>query len=77
MAPRLLCIASMTRSYASRRARHSVRVVRPPRDPSITVLGFECFRLEGSGELDPVEPAYVAVRLFQTRNAMGAFMLLG
>jgi len=40
----------MTRSYgsshrSSRRITQPLRIVKPPRDPSITTLGFTCFRL--------------------------------
>lgn len=38
----------MTRSYGtprSRRITQPLRIVKRPRDPAITVLGFTCFRL--------------------------------
>lgn len=62
-------------SYAPRRRRSTVRVVlRSPRSPSITPLGFACFRLEHAGPREPDEPAFVPVRLVHTRAAMRAFM---
>jgi hypothetical protein len=38
----------MTRSYSSSRSRRitqPLRIVKPPRDPAISTLGFTCFRL--------------------------------
>jgi len=50
--------------------------VRPARDPSITALGFECFRLEHAGEVELDEPAFIPIRLIQPRSAMGAFVFV-
>jgi hypothetical protein len=55
----------MTRNYLPRR-RRLLAVVRRPRDPSITSLGFTMFHFEGPW---PVE-------VIGSRNAMAAFMSL-
>jgi hypothetical protein len=55
----------MTRNYlAAARKRRSVRVVARYRDPSITIHGFTCFRLE---EGHPVE-------VMHSTNTMFAFV---
>lgn len=66
----------MTRSLASRLTRSQAPAARPMRDPSITALGFECFRLEYAGRREPDEPAFIPIRLLQPRSAMGAFVSL-
>lgn len=58
----------MTRSYARRRITRPLRVVPVrKRDPSITALGFTCFRL-----VDGV----TAIELEHSTNSMFAFVAL-
>lgn len=68
----------MTRSFASaqkRRPRRTqpIRVMRSPRDPSITPYGFKCFRLVRIYDGDPGEPPFAAIELQHSTNAMFAF----
>ncbi len=57
----------MTRSYAPRSRRTTQRIViERPRDPSITPLGFTCFRVIAIDE--------PAIRNVDSKNTMSAFV---
>ncbi len=64
----------MTRSYGlSYRNRTPIARRKPPRDPSVTNLGFACFRLVAIDETAG-EPAYSWLRVTESRNAMASLM---
>jgi hypothetical protein len=63
----------MTRSYAAARAGRITKPlvlprVRPPRDATITPLGFTCFRLMRT--YDAGGPPFIAIEKRDRRNAM-------
>ncbi len=65
----------MTRSYGlSYRNRPPVARRKPMRDPSVTNLGFACFRLVAIDELAAGDPAHAWMRVLETRNAMASLM---
>ena len=45
----------------------------PPEPPTITRLGFRCYRLVYTFDREPDAPPYAAIELRETRNTMGIF----
>jgi hypothetical protein len=65
----------MTRSYGlTSRNRIPVAHRKPARDPSVTNLGFACFRLVAIDADAAGAPAYSWLRVLETRNAMASLM---
>ncbi len=67
--------AALVRDARERRSVTPVQRVRAG-EASIEDLGFMCFRLVPVGDPEDGGPAYEPMRLYETRNAMGAFTLL-
>ncbi len=67
--------ASLVRDARQRRSVTPVPRVRAG-EASIEDLGFTCFRLVPVGDREDGRPAYEPIRLYETRNAMGAFTQL-